>query len=159
MKLIVAVDRKWGIGKDNKLLYNIPADKKFFKKMTMNKTVVMGRNTYKSIGGALLGRDNIVITTKYIHNSDRLVFMRLSEFLFRMDILHNTDNYFIIGGEMLYNKMIDKCDELFITHIDSEAEADRFFPDPTKHGFIRGEIIKSGKHNDINYEIVKWIKK
>lgn len=158
MKLIVAVDRNWGIGKDNELLYDIPADKKFFKKMTMNKTVVMGMNTYKSIGAALSGRDNIVITTKHLRNDDRLVFMRISEFLFRMDLLLNTDNYFIIGGEMLYNKLIDKCDELFITHIDSESEADTFFPDPTEHGFIRDEIIKRGKHDGINYEIVKWIK-
>lgn len=128
MKAIVAVDSKWGIGKDNGLLFSIPADMAFFRATTLNKTVVMGSNTLKSFpnGKPLKNRVNLVFSKSLGKREDCIVvdsFEKLVEELKK----YPTDDVFIIGGAMFYKLMLPYCESVFVTKVDADGNADVFF--------------------------------
>ena len=164
LKAIVAVDKNWGIGKNNKLLFSIPDDMKFFKAVTGNNIVIMGRKTYESIGNKpLSNRINVVITNKELKYHDNLFALNGKEFEkwlsnYNKNSDENKPESYIIGGESIYHKYINRCDELYITIVDKEYDADTHFPDPTKHGFKLRKVIKEGEYNGLNYKITLWSK-
>jgi len=129
MNLIVAVDKKWGIGKNNGLLVSISDDLKRFKALTLDKVVVMGYNTLISLPGQkpLKNRTNIVLTSKKIEIEGAIVVNDLSAL---KNVLrgYSLEDVFIIGGESVYRQFVDFCDYAYITYIDKEYDADRFFP-------------------------------
>lgn len=123
MKAIVAVDNNWGIGFRGELLTKIPDDMKHFKKMTMGKVVVMGRKTYESIGKPLIGRINVVLSNGKFFQEGNVVAGDLETVK-----QYDSDDMFVIGGQSVYEQLIDYCDTVYVTKIDEEYEADRFFP-------------------------------
>lgn len=124
MNLIACVSKNWCLGKDNKLLFNIKEDLKQFKEKTLNKVVVMGYNTYKSIPNNYLpDRVNIVLTHNHIED-DRIVQVHNIDELFKELYSRGTDNIFIIGGATLYNKLMKYCDTAYITYVNKEVEGD-----------------------------------
>ncbi len=131
MNTIVAVDRNWGIGKDNKLLVSIPADMKFFRQETIGKVVVMGRKTLESFPGGmpLAGRTNIVLTRneEYRVKGAQIVHSR-QQLLEELERYPSRDIY-VIGGDSVYKMMLPFCDTAYVTKIDFAYEADSFFPD------------------------------
>lgn len=135
MNLIAAVDENWAIGKNNQLLVRIPADQKFFREMTTGRVVVMGRKTLESFpnGQPLKNRTNIVLT----HNKDYAV--RDAVVVHSMDELHeelkkyDSDDVFVIGGEKIYEQLLDECDVAHITKIDFAYDADAYFPNLDKN--------------------------
>lgn len=130
MKLIVNVDKNYGIGNKNELLIHIPDDMKFFRATTMGKVVVMGRKTLESFpnGMPLKDRTNIVLTANRDYEKKDCVIVHdldeLSEALKEYD----TDEVFCIGGESIYRLLLPMCDEAFVTKVDYAYEADAFFP-------------------------------
>jgi dihydrofolate reductase len=130
MNLIAAVDKNWAIGKNNSLLVRIPADQKFFRETTTGKVVVMGRKTLESFPGGLplKNRTNIVLT----HNKDYKV--KDAIVVHSMDELHeelkdyDSEDIFVIGGEKIYEQLLDECDVAHITRIDYSYDADAYFP-------------------------------
>ncbi len=128
MKAIVAVDEKWGIGKNNDLLFSIPEDMKFFRQTTLNKVVVMGSNTLKSFpnGTPLKNRVNVVLSTT-VNRDDCIVTRSLEELKEKIKGFNQND-VFLIGGAKLYGTMIDYCDEAYITKVKSDGKAQVFFP-------------------------------
>ena len=130
MKMIVAVDENWGIGKDGELLCHLPGDLAYFKEQTMGKTVVMGRKTLESLPGAkgLAGRNNIVLTKNpYYEAEDCDVahdLYALSQVLTMLG-----DDVFIIGGGSLYEAFLPIVREVLVTKIHAAFPADTFFPD------------------------------
>ena len=128
MKAIVAVDKKWGIGKKNGLLFNLPADMAYFKEKTLNKVVVMGSNTLKSFPGGkpLKNRVNIVLFPGGEKRDDCIVVDNLKEL---SDVLKNysTDDVFIIGGAMFYKTMLPYCSEVLVTKVDADGGAEVFY--------------------------------
>ncbi len=135
MNLIVAVDNNWGIGYNNNLLVSIPADKKFFKNMTIGKTIIMGRKTLESFpGGApLAGRNNIVITSKKNYNAKgAYVVHDIDEAIKRAHELSADDDIFVVGGGRVYADMLDMCKKAYITKVDYTYSADTFFPNIEK---------------------------
>lgn len=130
MKLIVAVDKKWGIGKKNDLLFSIPEDMKHFRQITSGKTVVMGLNTLLSFPGGrpLKNRVNIVLSDKEIPEQDGLVICRSVEELSAEIKKHTPDDVYIVGGGMMYRQFCDYCSEAEITKVDADGEATVFFP-------------------------------
>lgn len=125
MKLIAAVSKNWGIGKDNKLLFSIPTDMKFFRTATMGKTVIMGRKTLESFPGGkpLKNRRNIVLSSgKSVADG--------AELAASVDdaLKAAPDDAFVIGGENVYRQLLPYCDEAYITKVFEECEADAFFP-------------------------------
>lgn len=127
VKAIVAVDEKWGIGKKNGLLFSIPQDMRFFKEKTMGKTVCMGYNTLLSFpdGKPLKGRKNIVICPKGVKRDDVVVVYTMDEML--SEIKKEDGEVFVIGGAMFYKSMLPYCDEVFVTKVSADGNAEVFY--------------------------------
>ena len=127
MKAIVAVDKKWGIGKQNDLLFNIPEDMKFFRQKTANKTVCMGYNTLLSFPNSkpLKNRVNIVLAPNDVERDDCIVVHTLEEL---SKELKKYDDVFVIGGAMFYKTMLPYCEEIYVTKVDADGEATVFYP-------------------------------
>ena len=128
MNLIVAVDNKWGIGKDGGLLAHVPGDMKYFKEMTTGKVVVMGRKTLESMPGkkGLPNRINYVLTTKDDYEAEGCIIVHSEEELFDAVSKYEPDEVFLIGGAALYNAYYNLCDKLYITKMDADLGADTF---------------------------------
>ncbi len=129
MKAIVAVDKNWGIGKNNDLLFSIPLDMAFFREQTKGKVVVMGSKTLKSFPNSkpLKNRTNIVFHRGNDVYEGCIVVKDLTEL---SDVLksYNADDVFVIGGGSIYNLLLEYCNEALITKVDADGEATIFFP-------------------------------
>ncbi len=125
ISLIAAIDESQGLGKDNELLCHMPADLKYFKQITLNKTIVMGRKTYDSIGKPLPKRTNIVVS-----RNTRLFIpgVTITSSLENALSLSSSDETMIIGGASIYAQAIELADKLYITKIHHQFNADAFFP-------------------------------
>lgn len=131
VSIIVAVSENNAIGKGNRMPWHIPEDLKYFKRTTTGHPVIMGYNTFLSIGGKPLpGRKNIVVTTRQTPGArDGIEFFNSLQ-----DAIHEAgkgnSEIFIIGGGQLYSSSIDIADRLYITRVDAIIdEADTFFPE------------------------------
>ena len=129
MKLIVAADRNWAIGKNNKLMWSIPADMKFFRETTQGNVVIMGRKTLESFpqGQPLKNRVNIVITRNPSYKVKDAVVVHSVEEAIEESRKYDGD-VFVIGGESIYRAMLPYCDTELVTRIDYAYEADTWFP-------------------------------
>lgn len=130
MKAIVAVDLNWGIGKGRELLQFIPEDMKFFKEKTLGNVVIMGRETFESLPGKnpLVNRKNIVLSRDPNFTDDRFTICRSIEEALEEVKGVDSDKVFVIGGEKIYKQFLPYCSELFITKIQKEYDADKYFP-------------------------------
>ncbi len=128
MKAIVCVDKKWGIGKKNDLLFHLSEDMKFFRKTTTGKVVVMGSNTLKSFpnGNPLKNRVNIVLYPDGEKREDCIVCDSLEE-IFATLKNYDSDDIFVIGGAMFYHTMLPYCDTVSVTRVDADGQAEVFF--------------------------------
>jgi dihydrofolate reductase len=147
ISLIVACDKNFCIGKDNQLLYHIPEDLRYFKQKTLDKVVIMGRNTYQSIGKPLPNRTNIVLTKDATFSPDGCYIYDSID-----DIIHEYNSYalpdeevFVIGGQSIYEQFLPHADRLYITHIDHEFEADSYFPHVD---FSQWDLVESRKGSE-----------
>lgn len=127
--MIVAVDETRAIGKDNRLLWHIPEDLKRFKALTTGHAVIMGENTYRSIGRPLPNRTNIVVTLdqdlvlpgcSVVHSIDEAMTTARER---------ETEEVFVIGGASIYRQLLPRVDRLYLTLVKGRHEADTFFPD------------------------------
>ena len=130
MNLIVAIDKNNGIGKNGDLLCHLSADLKHFKEVTTGKTVIMGYNTLISLpkSAPLKNRRNIVLYENDITVEGAEIVHSLDELFELLGDIDN-DEYFVIGGAMVYTLLMPYCKKLFITHIDKAFDADRFLPE------------------------------
>jgi dihydrofolate reductase len=152
ISIIVAIAENNGIGKDNKLLWHIPADLKRFRQITQGHTVIMGKNTFLSLpGGALPNRRNIVITDS---PADRFPGC---EMVFSVDeaIKHGDaeKENFVIGGASVYRQFMPHADTLYLTLVHKPFEADTFFPEisPEEWTEISREDAEPDGRNDFTY--------
>ncbi len=129
MKLILAADENWAIGRDGGLLCHIPGDLKYFKERTRGKTVVMGRPTLESLPGGkpLPNRDNIVLTTRENYAPEGVLIVHSEDELDDVLKKYDGDDVFIIGGGKVYREFLPKCDTCYITKIYQKFEADTWF--------------------------------
>lgn len=127
ISIISCVAKNRGIGKDNKLLFDIPADLQHFKKITLGHPVIMGLNTFKSIGRPLPGRLNIVLSPDDDKIDGCTVVSSIDEAISRASA-EDQEEIFFIGGGMVYKTAIEFADRLYLTVVDAEPEADTFFP-------------------------------
>lgn len=122
--LIAACSKNWVIGKDNQLIWHLPEDLKRFRKLTTNKSVLMGRKTFESIGKPLPNRKNIIITSDRNFKVDGcFVYNDL------IQALQNEEDIMVIGGGQIYQQSIKLADKIELTMIDEEFEGDSFFPE------------------------------
>lgn len=128
ISLLVAYDLNQVIGIDNKMPWHIPEELKYFKKVTMGKSMVMGRKTFESIGRPLPGRLNIIVTRNEDYKAEGAeVFHDLQKAIERGEAY--SDEVVIIGGAEIFKLTMDIADRLYITIIRKEYEGDTFFPE------------------------------
>ena len=125
ISIVAAVSQNGVIGKDGKIPWKLPADLAYFKNLTMGHAIVMGRKTYDSIGKALPGRTNIVITRqKHFSAADCIVAHSLKDALLKAE----GKEIFIIGGGEIYREAMPLADKLYLTLVEQDFEGDAFFP-------------------------------
>jgi dihydrofolate reductase len=155
--LIAAVARNRAIGKNNALLWRLPEDLQFFKRTTMGCPVIMGRKTYESIGRPLPGRRNIVITRNAKWSAPGVEAANsLTEAL--KGIGGDVAKVFIIGGAQIYAEALPLAQEVVLTEIDRDFDADAFFPQWDKTAFteVAREHHRAPAPNDFDYAFVTY---
>lgn len=161
MNLIVAVDKNWAIGNQNKLLVSIPADMKFFRETTMNKVVVMGRKTLESFpnGMPLKKRTNVVLTRdKNYQVKDAIVLHTVEEVLEELK-KYNEEEIYIIGGESIYRQFLPYCKVAHVTKVNHAYEADTYFPNlDEKDEWVVTGVSEEQTYFDLEYEFVRYEK-
>ena len=162
MNLIAAVDKNWAIGKDNDLLYSIKEDMQFFRSTTLNKVVVMGRKTLESFPNAkpLKNRVNIVLSNDTTLKVEGAIVVNSISELFLELKKYDTNDVFVIGGEAIYKMLEPYCDVAYITEINAQKEADRFFPNLSKmDDWHLSESSEKKEDNGIEFVFNKYVRK
>ncbi len=146
ISIIAAIAQNNAIGINNQLIWHLPADLQFFKKTTLNSTIIMGRKTFDSIGKALPKRKNIVISSNAHFDAPGCVLVQnLNDAIAQSD----SEEVFIVGGAKIYELSMPIVHKLYITHVHHAFEADTFFPeiDPKIWKIISKEDhFKDDKH-------------
>ncbi|MFN5910509.1 MAG: dihydrofolate reductase [Bacteroidota bacterium] len=166
VKLIVAMDKERGIGRNNDLMWHLPVDMKFFKETTSGQIVVMGRKNWDSIPERfrpLSNRENVVLTRNRTFHADGCqAFHSLEECLSFYEG-EKERSVFIIGGGEIYRQALElKCvDEMYITHVDAVYDADTFFPEFDEDKWSVREIISWPKDekNEAAFTVKHYIRK
>mgnify|MGYP000381661355 FL=1 len=150
-KAIVAVSQNGVIGKNGDLPWRLSGDLKWFRKITMGHTLIMGRKTWDSLPGALPGRENWVLSRSMKPTEGIRVFNNFDR------VLENASGktLFVIGGGELYRQTLSYCKEIFVTEVLRTVEGgDAFFP-PFEHQYDAVEVL------DENDEFIlrRWVAK
>jgi dihydrofolate reductase len=126
VSIIAAMDQNRLIGSNNTLPWHLPADLQHFKQTTLGKPIIMGRTTWESLGRALPGRINIVVTRDRNYQAEGgIVAHSLQE---AMQAAGDVDEVMVIGGANLYEQAISGADRLYLTQVDGEFSGDAWFP-------------------------------
>lgn len=128
IRAIVHADRKWGIGKNNDMMFSLPKDMKFFRETTSGHVVVMGGNTLRSFPNQkpLKNRTNIVVSRGHV--CDECVMVRDMDALKAEMKKRKNEDIFVIGGGAIYRELLPYCEEALITKVDADGGAEVFFP-------------------------------
>lgn len=129
VNIVVAVSDNQVIGKDNKLLWHLPNDLKFFKNTTWGMPVIMGRKTFESVGKPLAGRTNIVVTTKEGWTAEGTT--TANSLQDALEAAASTDalEVYIIGGGEIYRQSLPICHRVYLTRVHTTIDGDTFFPE------------------------------
>ena len=127
ISLIVAMDQNRVIGKDNDLPWRIPSDLKYVKKITYGHPIILGRKNFDSIGRALPGRRNIILTRDNALSIDNCEMAHCIQDVF--DMCQHEEEIFIFGGEQIYHMFMPYVEKMYITKIHHEFDGDTYFPD------------------------------
>ena len=164
MNIIVAVDERWGIGKNNDLLFHIPEDMKFFRSMTIGKNVICGKNTLLSFPGGkpLPDRKHFVLTHGVFSENDQLVVVSSLESLLSQVADLPEDDVIVIGGESVYRQLLPYCKKAYVTKIfKTDPEATVFFPNLDEHSDF--ELTDEGERlvskNGLEYAFLTYTNK
>lgn len=123
LAIIAAVAQNRGIGKDGKLPWHISEDLKRFKQLTTGHAILVGRKTFESIGHPLTGRRNVVLSSRSVPGVESYPTIAAA-----LSALANQERVFVIGGGQLYAELLDRSDEVYLTLVHREVDADTFFP-------------------------------
>lgn len=150
ISFIVAMDKNRVIGKDNQLPWHLPADLKYFKKITMGHPIVMGRKTHESIGKPLPGRENIIVTRNNTYTADGCIVIHSMDEL--LQLKERAGEVFVIGGAELFHTLFPYADRLYITQIEHEFEGDTYFPQYKEEDWRLVSSVKGIKDESNPYD-------
>ena len=159
--IIVAISDNNAIGRDNQLLWHISEDLRFFKRQTLGWPVIMGRKTFESIGRALPGRVNIVISRNFNTGEDVAVTGSLEE-AFKVAESTNLEKCYVMGGGQIYAQALAMADRLVVTHVHTVIEdADTFFPaiDPSVWEVVQRSELFTDEETGYTFEFVEYEKR
>ena len=128
---ILCVDKKWGIGKQNGLLFSLPKDMKFFRDTTLNHVVAMGENTLLSFPNSkpLKNRHHIVLSQDESHNYEGVENVHsFREFLEKIAEASSNEDVYIIGGASIYRQTLPYVNKILLTKVDADGAAELYFP-------------------------------
>ena len=164
--IVVAIAQNNAIGKDNNLLWHLPADMKFFKEQTSGHTIITGRKNYESIPEKfrpLPNRTNIVVTRDKNYQAPGGIVVNSLEEAIETAKKSGTEKCFIIGGGQIYKECLEKnlIDEMLITHVEAAPQADTFFPEIDLNKWEKELIseLKADEKNKFSMEIFRYLKK
>jgi len=158
IQIVVIVDQKNGIGKNNQLLCHMPADLKHFKQLTVGHPVIMGRKTYDSMGKPLPNRRNIVITKQSLEINGCEVVHSVDEAL---ELCTTEGLVSVIGGATIFEQSMDLVDTIHLTCIHHTFEADTFFPkiDTDVWEVTAREDNEADEKNPYSYSFITYKKR
>lgn len=151
ISIVVAVSSNNAIGKDNQLLWHLPADLKHFKEITTGHPIIMGRKTYDSIGRPLPNRRNIVITrNKDLSIAGVEIVGSIAE---AISLCAQENEVFIIGGAEIYKHALPLTNSIYLTVVHQHYEADAFFPELNENEWatIHQEYHEADEKNSVAY--------
>jgi len=157
--IIAAIAKNNALGKDNKLIWYLPADLKRFKKVTLGHHIIMGRKTFESLGKPLPNRTTIIITrNKNYTQHGCIVVNSLNE---AIEATKEDENPYILGGAEIYKQALDIADKLDLTFVHQNFEADVFFPEIDFNIWkeTSREDFNSDEKNKFNYSFVTYLRK
>ena len=156
IRAILHVDKKWGIGKKNTLMFSLPLDMKFFRETTSGKTVCMGYNTLLSFpnGKPLKNRKNIVICPEGVTGDGFIAVHDMPEML---EAIGKEDgDVYVIGGAYFYKSMLPYCDEVLVTKVKADGNAEVFFENLDEREDF--ELKEEGEELQTNGYTIKFTK-
>lgn len=158
--IIAAISKNNALGKNNDLIWHLPADLKRFKQVTTGHYILMGRNTFESIGKPLPNRTTIIITRNKNYFKDGCLIANSLEEALKM--VEEDKKVYIIGGAQIYKYAIENnlVDALDITLVHEEFEADVFFPEIDLNIWkeVSRENFKADEKNKFDYSFVSYKK-
>jgi len=152
ISIIVAIDEKRGIGKNNELLFKISEDFKRMRTLTSGHAIIMGRRTFASIGRVLPNRTNIIVTRDPDFNiAGATMSFSVEDALEKAKNAPGADEIFIFGGGQIFKEALEKglVDRLYLTVVKGDYGADTFFPDYEAFGF--NKIIENDEREAEGY--------
>jgi dihydrofolate reductase len=129
LKILVAFDENRVIGKNNALIWHLPADLKRFKALTTGHVIIMGRKTFESIGKPLPNRTTIVISRQYDLQIEGVILAHSVEEAILKAKSITRDDIFIVGGAEIYTLSLPLVDQVLVTQLHDIFEGDAFFPE------------------------------
>lgn len=162
ISIIVAVSFNQVIGVENQLPWHLPADLQYFKKLTLDHSIIMGRKTYESIGRPLPKRENIVITRDSHFNAEKVIIVNSIEQAIKHCEDRNQEEVFIIGGDTIYKQTMSIADQLYITRVNTVIEhGTAFFPeiDLNVWDLISSEWHPKDEKNQFDYTFELYAKR
>ena len=159
--IIVAIADNNAIGKDNALLWHISEDMRFFRRTTLGSPVIMGRKTFESIGRALPGRVNVVISRGFSTGEEVEVVGSLEQ-AYEVAESTNLEKCFVMGGGQIYAQALPTADRLVVTHVHTVIEdADTFFPqiDPEIWKVSQRSELFTDEETGYTFEFVEYEKR
>lgn len=161
ISLLVAAAENNAIGKNNRLLWHLPNDMKFFKNTTWGMAVIMGRKTYESVDKPLPGRYNIVITRQADWKAEGTITATDLNDALQKAKETNCNEVFVIGGGEIYKQSLEIADKIYMTRVHTTLDGDTFFPeiDETKWQLIRNQDFEINEKHKYAYSFQTWQKK
>jgi len=158
--IIAAIAKNNALGKNNDLIWHLPADLKRFKKITTGHYIIMGRNTFESIGKPLPNRTTIIITRNKNYFKDGCLIAHSLEQA--LEMAKDEEQVFVIGGAQIYEYAMQHnlVDALDITLVHQEFEADVYFPEIDSNIWEQVEIesFTADEKNKLDYSFVRYKK-
>jgi len=154
--IIAAIAKENALGKDNQLIWHLPADLKRFKKVTLNHHIIMGRKTYESLGKPLPNRTTIIITRNPNFKAEGCIVVNSLKAAIEASKLD--ENPYILGGAEIYKQAIEVADILDLTFVHHKFDADAFFPEINFNNWeeIERQDCKSDEKNKYDFSFVKY---
>ena len=152
---ILCVDKKWGIGKQNGLLFSLPKDMKFFRETTLNHVVAMGENTLLSFPNSkpLKNRHHIVLSQDESHNYEGVENVHsFKDFLDKIAEASSYEDVYIIGGASIYRQTLPYVNRILLTKVDADGGAELYFPNLDEDPYFALET-ESEEIDDNGYKI------
>jgi len=156
--IIAAASENNVLGKNNSLIWQIPADLIRFKKLTTGHAIIMGRKTFESMGRALPNRRNIIVTRNKNYQAENIeICHSIKEALY---LVRNDSQPFIIGGGEIYSQSMDLADVIELTRVHSQFDGDTFFPQisDNKWKLIKEQNSDTLTPENLNYSYLTYKK-